>query len=90
VTASDIESAHLHKLAIQNARETVLLIDHSKLYVPSLYKITDIGAISRVVTDRQPDEEWLEFFAEKKIEVLYPHDAASNEAVNRRAIGATA
>lgn len=72
ITASDIESAHLYRLAIRNARETILLVDHSKLQAPSLYKICDFEDISRVVTDRMPEREWLEFLNEKGIEVLYP------------------
>lgn len=72
VTASDIDSAHLHRLAIQNARETVLLVDHSKLLVPSLYKIADLSAVNRVVTDKEPPRQWVEYFEERGIEVIYP------------------
>ncbi len=39
VSASDIESAHLYRQAIRNARETVLLVDHTKFLTPSLFKI---------------------------------------------------
>lgn len=73
VTAGDIESAHLHQLAIRNARETILLADHTKLASPSLYKITDFDSISRIITDRKPGAEWIEFFAEQKIELVYPN-----------------
>lgn len=79
VTASDIDSAHLHRRAIENARSTVLLIDHSKLYVPSLYKITEIESISRIVTDRPPSAEWLDFFARKGIEVIAPEESEARE-----------
>ena len=53
--AADIESADLNRLAVRNARETVLLVDHTKFAAPSLFKIVDWEPISRVVTDQPPD-----------------------------------
>ena len=70
LTASDIESAHLHALVIANSRETVLVADHSKFIAPSLYRIVGFESISRVVTDRRPNEDWLRFFDEKEIEIV--------------------
>lgn len=75
LTASDIESAHLHRIAVRNAREAVLLIDHAKFLAPSLCKIVDWDPISRVVTDKRPSADWMEFFEEKGIEVIYPPSA---------------
>ena len=72
LTASDIESAHLYRLAAANARETVLLVDHSKFEAPSLFKIVEWEAISRVVTDQRPGDDWMEFLASGQIEVVYP------------------
>jgi len=71
LAASDIESAQLYRLAVGNARETVLLADHSKFTSPSLYKIVDWDRISRVVTDSEPVAEWSEFFRQRNIEVLF-------------------
>lgn len=67
LTASDIESAHLYRSATRNARETVLVVDHTKFASPSLFKIVDFDAISRVVTDRDPGHEWREFLSEGSI-----------------------
>jgi DeoR/GlpR family transcriptional regulator of sugar metabolism len=72
LTASDIESAHLYRLAIRNAREAILLADHSKFKTPSLFKIVEWGPISRVVTDRMPSEPWQEFLQERGIDLLCP------------------
>ena len=71
LAAADIESAALYGMAVQNARETVLLADHSKFNSQSLYKIVDWSAVSRVVTDRQPDAQWQEFFTTRGIDVIY-------------------
>ena len=72
VSASDIESAHLYRQVIRNARETILLVDHTKLITPSLFKICEIDEISRIVTDQEPGAEWDEFLATRGIEVLFP------------------
>jgi DeoR/GlpR family transcriptional regulator of sugar metabolism len=70
--ASDIESAHLYRLAVRNARETFLLVDHSKFAAPSLFKIVDWNSISRVVTDTAPSADWMEFFQSQGIKMAYP------------------
>jgi DeoR/GlpR family transcriptional regulator of sugar metabolism len=72
-TASDIESAELYRLAVRNARETILLVDHTKFRRPSLFKVTDWESVSQVVTDRSPEDEWMRFFEAKGIHLLCPH-----------------
>jgi DeoR/GlpR family transcriptional regulator of sugar metabolism len=75
VTASDIESAHLYRTVARNARETILLVDHTKFLTPSLFKIVDWDAISRVVTDQPPQPEWVEGLGAKGIEIIFPQAA---------------
>ena len=72
VSAADIESAHLYRLAVANARETVLLVDHTKFQAASLFKIVDWDMIRKIVTDCRPDEQWMQFFNERNIEVIFP------------------
>jgi len=69
--ASDIESAHLYSLAIANAAKTILLVDHSKFAAPSLYKIVDFEAISKIVTDEELSGEWVQFLGDKNIEIIF-------------------
>jgi len=73
-SASDVASAHLHRLVVENARQAVLLVDSSKFGGASLFQIVDWPRISKVVTDREPDEPWKRFFEEKNIEVSYPEE----------------
>ncbi len=68
--AADIESAAIYRQAVLNARKTILLVDHSKFEMPSLYKIVDWDRISAVVTDKAPDEVWSESFRSRGIEVI--------------------
>lgn len=79
VTASDVESAHLHRLVLANAREGVLVADHSKFLSPSLVRIDNFDAISRVVTDLRPSDEWMRYLDDKGIDVVLP----KTEAVDR-------
>jgi DeoR/GlpR family transcriptional regulator of sugar metabolism len=70
LAAADIESASLYRRAVQNARQTILLADQTKFQSPSLYKIVDWSAISRVVTDAPPSPQWDDFFRSREIPVL--------------------
>ena len=72
--AADLESAELNRRAVRNARQTVLLADHSKFTSASLCKIVDWEAISRIVTDRAPTPEWMDFFTARGIQVDYPEE----------------
>jgi len=78
LTASDVESAHLHRLAVKNARQAVLLVDHTKFLAPSLCKIVDWGSIATVVTDQAPSSAWAAFLREKGLAVIHP-DAPGGE-----------
>lgn len=72
VSAADIESADLYRRVITNARETTLLVDHSKFASASLFKIVDFDKISRIITDQEPSQEWQDFLAAKNIKFLWP------------------
>jgi DeoR family transcriptional regulator of aga operon len=79
ISASEIQTAFLYQHVIRNARETILLADHTKFAAPSLYRIGDMESISKVVTDRAPNQEWMQFFASKEIELIYPSEPDSTE-----------
>ena len=78
-TASDIESAHLYRLAVRNARETILLVDHSKFLTPSLFKIVDWETISKVVTDTGLSAPWAQFLRSRNIGLICPDAAGAAE-----------
>lgn len=85
VSAADVESANLYRLAARHARETVLLADQSKFSVPSLFKIIDWDAVTSVVTDQKPTDDWARFLDERGIAVLFPsHDDAEPSPDNTR------
>jgi DeoR/GlpR family transcriptional regulator of sugar metabolism len=82
--AVDMESAHLCRLAVANARETVLLVDHTKFEAPSLFRIVQWDQIDRIVTDLPPNSEWTDFLARHDIQLHYPESletAAENPSL---------
>ncbi|MCK5113658.1 MAG: DeoR/GlpR transcriptional regulator [Phycisphaerae bacterium] len=84
-TANDIESAYVYRKAIANSRESILLADHSKFLNPSLFKIDGFEAISKIITDQRPSDEWMRFLKGLQIKVVYPKDqdlSCAEEASN--------
>ena len=71
-SASDIESAHLHQLIVNNARETVLLVDDTKFASSSLYRIVEWSQVNKIVTNQKPTADWQTFLAASDIEVIHP------------------
>jgi DeoR/GlpR family transcriptional regulator of sugar metabolism len=78
LTASDIQTAFLYQHVLRNAREAILLVDHTKFLTPSLFKICPWDAISRVVTDRPPDAPWVDFLHRNGIQLI------TNEMMNAK------
>jgi DeoR/GlpR family transcriptional regulator of sugar metabolism len=74
-SASDVDSAYLHRQVIQNASSTVLLVDHSKFGTSSLFQIVEWEQIGKVITDQPPPTEWEQFFYDREIPVIYPDTA---------------
>jgi len=77
--AADLESADLNRRAVRNARQTVLLADHTKFAAASLCKIVDWELVSRIVTNRAPAPEWMDFLSARGIQVDYPEDRADQK-----------
>jgi DeoR/GlpR family transcriptional regulator of sugar metabolism len=70
--AVDMESAHLYRLAVTHARESFLLVDHTKFEAASLFRVVEWDQIDHVVTDREPGAEWMAFLKKREIRVHFP------------------
>ncbi|HSA21532.1 MAG TPA: hypothetical protein P5076_08790 [Myxococcota bacterium] len=55
-------------------KQTVLLVDHSKFASTSLCKIVGWDSVSRIVTNRAPTPEWMDFLGARGIQVDYPEE----------------
>ncbi len=71
-SASDIESAHLYRQVVANAREAVLLADHSKFETAALFRIIEWDRIGCLITDQRPPRKWIEFAQRRGIELVFP------------------
>jgi DeoR family transcriptional regulator, fructose operon transcriptional repressor len=70
--AVDMESAHLYRLAVANAQETFLLVDHTKFEAPALFRVVAWDQIDHLVTDQAPSADWAAFLKDRGIKVHCP------------------
>lgn len=63
--------AGISKIMVQRSKKRVLLMDHSKFKDYVRFLISDFSDIDAVVSDAKPKDEWIEFFKEKNIELVY-------------------
>ena len=56
---------------LSHARERYLLVDHTKFDDRANVVICDFSKISGVITDREPDDDWKEFFDGLGISVIW-------------------
>lgn len=66
---SNIYEAEVKKLAIRQAGETNVVLDHTKLGAKVLVSFAALGEVRRIVTDREPGAEWTRLLAERGVEV---------------------
>ncbi|QRG66595.1 DeoR/GlpR family DNA-binding transcription regulator [Brevibacillus choshinensis] len=58
ISSYDAEKAMLAKRFIENAKETIVLTDHSKIGISTFYKIADLRETDVVVSDVASPKEW--------------------------------
>lgn len=61
----------IKSLAMKCSMETILAIDSSKWGRQSAISFADIGDVDLIVTDKEPPEEYKNYFSKKKIPVKY-------------------
>lgn len=64
--------AQVKQSMLRSAREIYLVVDNSKFEQGAFCKIGDFGILSGIITDREPEQEWQEFFREQGIRCYYP------------------
>ena len=67
--SNDSES-EVKEVMMRQARQVILLADHSKFDKTALVRFGDIGTLSCIVTDQEPSERWKEALTEKKVKLL--------------------
>ena len=63
--------AETKKVMLGQAREVALLADHTKFNQMVFVHLVDLDQINYILTDRKPDEPWVEYRAEHGIRLIY-------------------
>ena len=71
-TESDERHANNKASMFYMAKTKILAIDSSKFDKIAFAKIGDLKEISKIVTDKKPEEEWLQKFEELGVECIFP------------------
>ncbi|MBQ8164902.1 MAG: DeoR/GlpR transcriptional regulator [Clostridia bacterium] len=71
LTDSNENDAEIKKAIIASAHRKILAVDHSKFDIVSFVGISDLKNIDLVVTDRKPENKWIETFEKEKVELIY-------------------
>jgi DeoR/GlpR family transcriptional regulator of sugar metabolism len=67
---SSDDEAELRKEMIKISKRVVLLFDSTKFDKTAFYKICDFDKIDYIITDKQPNDEWMTFFDKHKIKLI--------------------
>ncbi|WZL73987.1 DeoR/GlpR family DNA-binding transcription regulator [Clostridiaceae bacterium 35-E11] len=67
LTSYDMNEASLTQKIMENAKEVVVVADHSKIGVRNFYKICEIEETHMIVSDENPPKEWEEFLGKNEM-----------------------
>lgn len=71
IMESNESESRVKSVMMQQARKTILLVDHSKFGKTAFVKCDDFEHIDTVVTDDAPSKEWQEYFSEHHISLIF-------------------
>ncbi|WP_127588420.1 DeoR/GlpR family DNA-binding transcription regulator [Paenibacillus koleovorans] len=71
---SNVFEAEVKRLAMAQAGEVVIVLDHTKFGIRSLASFASLGHANRIVTDRRPPEGIVEACQEASVQISIPED----------------
>jgi DeoR/GlpR family transcriptional regulator of sugar metabolism len=71
ITVENAVQAAIKKIMFKNALSRIILVDSSKFDVVRLSKVCSLEEVNTIITDRKPDDKFLEVFEKNNIEVVY-------------------
>ena len=74
VTDGNDETASIKQGMIASAGKVYLAVDSSKFGNIAFSKICELSKLDVVITDRQPQAAWLDYFRQNGIECIYPQN----------------
>ncbi|MCI6636930.1 MAG: DeoR/GlpR transcriptional regulator, partial [Lachnospiraceae bacterium] len=63
--------ADVKRSMLAQAKEVVLMVDHTKFDQVAFLKLMDFEKVDYIITDRKPSEVWIQFCEEKNIQMMY-------------------
>lgn len=63
--------AEIKRSMIKQANKVLLLVDHTKYDKTAFVKLFDYEDIDYIITDREPNEEWINLLHANNVEVIY-------------------
>ena len=63
--------SQVKQVMMRSAKETILAVDSSKFGRVAFSKMCDLKEMSAIITDKKPDDEWMEFFERNGIKCWY-------------------
>ncbi|MFC7392704.1 DeoR/GlpR family DNA-binding transcription regulator [Scopulibacillus cellulosilyticus] len=74
-TSYNSNKALLSRKFMDCAKETIVLVDHSKFGARRYYKIADIKEVDKIISDQLPPHDWEGILAEKNVEWIVGKEA---------------
>lgn len=71
VMESNEEESVVKQIMLAQAKKSLLLIDSSKFDKTAFVKTCELSAIDTLVTDKRPEDSWLETLTQKQVELIY-------------------
>ena len=71
VQDSNEGEAEIKKLMLEQAEEVALFVDHTKFDRSALVCLLSLDKVDYIVTDTKPDDKWIDFCQEKKIQLIF-------------------
>ncbi|MDE6968316.1 MAG: DeoR/GlpR family DNA-binding transcription regulator [Eubacterium sp.] len=71
-TDSDELHANNKKTMLEAAKERILAVDSSKFGETAFVSIGTLADVTAIVTDKKPDDEWLQVFHAAGVDCVYP------------------
>ena len=71
ISDSNENDSLIKQAMYHSAEKRILALDSEKLDKKSFVKVCDFQDVDLIVMDREPDEKWIRFCAEKNIELVY-------------------
>ena len=69
---TNVEEAEVKRVMVEHGKKVIMCVDHTKFNKIAFTRLLAIQEVDTLITDRKPDDEWLETFKQKNVEVIYP------------------